>query len=164
MKIQILCPTKKQSSQLYNIQTFSLCRCGFKTEEPNGGNGSVLVRCSRSELISQQLTSCLFWRVLRTTHRYRMSTSIQVWHIWAHLLKITDIFYYPNMILHFLFLPSNLKVMTTWRSETLQHFNSPHFLQRSVILLIIWHSWKCTSSLSCWELGEKIDTIAKCAP
>jgi len=67
-------------------------------------------------------------------------------------------------IFYFWFLPSNLKVITTWRSETLQHFNSPHFLQWSVILLIIWHSWKCTSSLSCWELGEKIDTIAKCAP
>lgn len=60
-----------QTCKWGDIQTFSLCRCGFRTEGRSGGKESVLVRCSRSEHISQQLTSFLFWRVLRTMHRYR---------------------------------------------------------------------------------------------
>lgn len=83
----------KQSCQFYDVQTFSLCRCGSRTEEQNGGKGNVLVKCSRSGHISQQLTSCLFSHVLRTTHRYRTSTSIR---IWLPLNPLTRTFFSQN--------------------------------------------------------------------
>lgn len=59
------------------MNTFFLCRSGSRIAEQNGERGSVLVRCNRSEHISPQPTSFLFWRAMRTTHRYTTATKPQ---------------------------------------------------------------------------------------
>lgn len=69
--VRIVLSNKTILPVLMTFRHFLSCRCGSRTEEQNGGKGSVLVRCSRSEHISPPRTSCHFWHVPRTTHRYR---------------------------------------------------------------------------------------------